>query len=394
MEGQTGIGEMIGFSWKKSLEILLPFRFKRWFKVLIIVWLAGAGIQGCSLNFNLPKFPKPTKKISIPNVEPIKIQLPPPPQSLTEEAPVAPLSTPAGELEAPPEGEGQALSPGMADPKRIVELQAAMKKSERSRINPAMVAPLAIGLGAAGFVLMLCLMWLSSRFNFILLDAIVARDVMIGKSFKVHQESGNSYFKWSLAFIGISVAVVLALGLCLIPVFKMAKWSPALAVLLGVLVALLLLSVLLTVLLVTISVRDFVVPVMYKEKGRIRACIGKFLRSNGFSKKEILKYLLVILGFGIVAGIVQAIVSIVVAIVGIIAGGIMAIPGIILLKAVPLLKLPILMIGVVLILALVVTVMVVIGMVMLPVAVFFRVFALAFLTRLYPDCDLLNFEKK
>jgi len=42
--------------------------------------------------------------------------------------------------------------------------------------------------------------------------------------------------------------------------------------------------------------------------------------------------------------------------------------------------------------ALILAVMIATGMIMLPVTVFFRYFALTFLTRLYPDCDLLNFQ--
>ena len=44
--------------------------------------------------------------------------------------------------------------------------------------------------------------------------------------------------------------------------------------------------------------------------------------------------------------------------------------------------------------AIVLAVIVVTGMVMLPVAIFFRAFALTYLTRLYPDCDLLGFTEK
>ena len=74
-----------------------------------------------------------------------------------------------------------------------------------------------------------------------------------------------------------------------------------------------------------------------------------------------------------------------------IMGGIAAIPGVLIVKALPFLKFPLIFLGALLAVVLILAVIAAIGMVMLPVEVFFRVFSLTYLTRLYPDCDLMGF---
>src|SRR3989338_10233114 len=45
------ISSLLSFSWNKTKELLFPFNFKRWLKILFIVWLAGQVGGG---GFNLP----------------------------------------------------------------------------------------------------------------------------------------------------------------------------------------------------------------------------------------------------------------------------------------------------------------------------------------------------
>jgi hypothetical protein len=136
---------------------------------------------------------------------------------------------------------------------------------------------------------------------------------------------------------------------------------------------------------------DFVLPVMYQEKITAMSAMNKFLEADTFAFSGVFQYLLVVLGLWVLAAVLQGVVGIFVAMGGVIAGGILAIPGVLLTMAFPFLKLPLIVFGSFVAMALVLAVIVVIGMVMLPVAIFFRVFALAYLTRLYPECDLLGF---
>jgi len=235
-------------------------------------------------------------------------------------------------------------------------------------------------------------MWLSSRFNFILLNTIVTGNTAVCGPFRGHRELGNSYFRWSLAFLGIMLGAFLIIGFVGYMLFGIAKGHIVLMILLGILMGLLALTLLLGMMGVGTSMRDLVLPIMCREKITALDAMNQFLDAPTFEFGKVFQYLLVIFGLGIAAAIVQGIVAILVVIAGLITGGLVVIPGIFLIKALPLLKLPLIFLGVFGLIAGVLAVVVVTGMVMLPAAVFFRTFALVYLTRLYPDCDLLHFS--
>jgi hypothetical protein len=387
MEGQASVSDMIGFSWKKSLELLMPFRFKRWFKILIIVLFAGAGVHGCNLNL-------PNKKASV----------------LTSTASPASRRSTALSSEASNKlsktlsagtqfsagipkvsgGEGKTLgqrsqSPGLAG--------AGTKVLPGWGRFPAFAPWLVALLIVSSIALAVFFMWLSARFNFILLDVLTTGQDAIKEPFGRHREPGTSYFKWSLAILGISVGSVLLAALVVATAMAILKWNTVIGVLFMILAVLLALAVLLVLGVISVVVRDFILPIMYSEKIPVMAGIDRFMESQALSFGKVVKYLLITLGLGILAVIVQGIVGILAAIGGLIAGAIVAIPGFFLVKALPLLKFPLIFLGGFTAMALILAVIVVVSMVMLPVAIFFRMFALAYLTRLYPECDLLGFNK-
>ena len=277
------------------------------------------------------------------------------------------------------------------DADRIAKLRAKMERPKH-KASPVIFALLMAGMIVLGISFMVFFLWLSSRLNFVLLDTIVTREPAIKEPFKKHKETGNSYFVWMLAFLGISIGAILIAGLVIALSVGIAKWNLVVGVPLVILGGLLALAVLLVMIFVGIAMHDFVLPVMYREKIPAMNAMNKFLETDTFAFGKVFQYLLVIFGLWILAIIVQSIVGILAAIGGVIAGGIVAIPGIVLIKALPLLKLPLIILGGLVAMTLVLAVIVVVGMVMLPVVIFFRVFALAYLTRLYPECDLLNFS--
>lgn len=381
MEGQASIGDMIRFSWDKSKDVLFPFNFKRWFKILVIVWLAGAGVQGCSANFNVPGKPaRPSSKVDVSQPSPAVT----PQGAGTAFAPatVSETSVPAPDptaVQTPPREEKRTQSPAPVPVPKVDFGKWAVW------IVPAVVL---------GLALMFVFMWLASQFNFILLDVIVTKNAVIREPFHQHRELGNSYFKWALAFAGVSLGVLLAIGL-LIAVFIAAfKRNAILASLGGVLGGLLLITAFLVMGIVGLGVHHFVTVIMYREKIPVMAVLKQFLNAGACVWGQIFKYIFVLMGLGILAMIAQAIVSVIVWIGGLIAGAIVVIPGFLLVKALPLLKVPLIILGGLVLIAIILAVMVVIGMVMLPAAIFFRVFALVYLTRLYPECDLLGFREK
>ena len=237
-------------------------------------------------------------------------------------------------------------------------------------------------------------MWLSCRFNFILLDTIVTGNTAIRGPFREHREIGNSYFKWSLAFFGILLGAVLILGVLGIVLFGVVKGHIGWIILAGILAGLLLLAFFLGMMVIAATMENLVLPIMYREKIPAMSALNQFLEIETFAFGKVFQYLLVIFGLGIVASIAQGLVSILMGLAGLVAGGIVIIPGIFLVQALPLLKFPLIILGAFVVIAILLAVIVGIGMVMLPVAIFFRAFALAYLTRLYPACDLLEFSGK
>ncbi|MFH1800344.1 MAG: hypothetical protein ABH891_05825 [Candidatus Omnitrophota bacterium] len=397
MNGASTIRNMIKFSWAKSREILFPFHFKRWLKALIVVWLAGAGIQGFSANFNIPKksvrsssvsgentMAKPSSGISQQGAEQMSSVSP------VETPAVAGISTPSTEqIQAPTQNEmrSPSASPN-ADP--MAKIRAGMDRL-KSKVNLIGVAWVAAGIISLGVAFAVFFVWLSSRFNFVLLNAILTREPAIGGPFRKHKEAGNSYFAWTLAFMGIGLTAFLSAGLLIMLSLGMMKWSPVIGIPLMILGGLFVLAVVVAVVFVGTIMRDFVLPLMYCEKIPAMSALNKLLRAGTFAFGKAFQYLLVVFGLWILAMIAQSIVGIFAVIGGVIAGGLMAIPGIILINVLPFLKLPLIILGGLAAMALILAVIVVIGMVMLPVVIFFRVFALTYLTRLYPECDLLEF---
>ena len=395
MQGQASMGDMIRFSWAKSREILFPFNFKRWFKVLIIVWLAGAGIQGFGSNFKAPAKPaRPyfaSQKITLPKLPPVMQKMP---QASPVQTP-PPAGTPGPSMEqiqVPPQRGMKPISISQ-DTDFIVKLRAKMERPKHKPSPVVFVWLLAgmIVLGVGFVELVVLFLWLSSRFNFVFLDMIVTRVPAIKEPFKKHKETGNSYFFWTMAFLGISALILLIAGLSGAGLLMIAKGHVGLSSRLGFFVGLPMLIIMLMVISIGVTMRDLVLPVMYREKIPAMSAINKFLKAETFGFRKVFQYLLVIFGLWIVALIVQSIVSLLIAIGGLIAGGILVLPGILLIKAVPFLKVPLILFGGLVAVAIVLAVIVVIGMVMLPTVIFFRVFALAYLTRLYPECDLLGF---
>jgi hypothetical protein len=392
MPNTPTIRSMIGFSWTKSREILFPFHFKRWFKLLILVWLAAAGIQGFSSNFNAPQKPAETSLPSQKVIRPIVL-----PEELSQTSPEGMPSldaNPVSPTEQAPSSSENKIS--ALDAARIAKIKAGMEREDRAerRGGPVVFVLLMAGMVVLGAGFVLFFLWFSSRFNFVLLDTIVTRELAIRDLFKKHKKEGNSYFAWMLAFLGIVLAAFLIIGLVGMGFLVIAKGNAALSLTLGIFAAILLLVIFLGMICIGIVMRDFILPVMYREKIPATNAIHKVMKGGKFVFGKLFQYLLVILGLWILAMIVQSIVAILVVVGGAIAGGLVVIPGILLIKVLPLLKLPLIILGILVGLALVLAVIVVIGMVMLPVVIFLRVFALAYLTRLYPECDLLGFSGK
>lgn len=359
------VQNIIRFSWAKTKEILFPFELKRWLKILLIVWLAGQA-GGMGGNFNLPQRPKPTDR-----------------QAQTEKA--QPETQSPEQAIQEPARTGESLDdttgiPQETRPSPVAETGEDREK-ELPRLPPAVIVLLVL-LAIAFFVLFA---WLSARFSFIFLDLMVHRDVRIRDSFRMHKPLGNSYFLWSLGFLGVGVAIFLIVILVTALATALAK------AFLILFIPLLILLILLVIGFVVIGVLvyDFVLPVMYRDGIRTMDALRKLISLKP-KAGEIGLFILLLIGFGILAFILALVLTVVVGLATVIVGFLVGLLGSLIVGAIPFLKPILVFIGFLVLVVGILGAIVLLGLITLPIPVFFRAFTLSYLARLVPEYNLLD----
>jgi hypothetical protein len=341
----------------KTKDILLPFEFKRWVKVLFIVWLAGhmAGIGGPNLN--------PAKNQKTPSRQPQSIVLP--------SSQLAPKSDPAIQTGTPTADNTPATAPSS------VGSQETQKSSEPQKTLPIFLIVLAVFSVLLFAVSMMCL---AARFNFILLDVVTSRNVSIREAFGRHKLLGNSYFLWSLVFGAVILfcLTLMALSIVFLAGIRFILVPLELIVLIPAVIILACVSVL---------IADFILPVMYQDQIKFFPAIKKFLAS-GIKTNSILKYLLIKMGLGILAFILLGI-------IGVVVGAISALLLLAILVPINFLasvKIFAAILAGISVTSIFVAAFLLIGFLSLPVSIFFRVFELTYLASLIPSYNLLHFS--
>jgi hypothetical protein len=120
----------------------------------------------------------------------------------------------------------------------------------------------------AALALLLALLYVRSVFRFVLVDAILKREVRLRLSMRETRRSGRSYFRWLLAAVVVMTMALVGGGTLAYPYLRSAvaagMRSPAFWVML---VSILAIDVLigLAVALIIVLTDDFVVPIMYAE---------------------------------------------------------------------------------------------------------------------------------
>ena len=360
MNGSPSIGSLLSFSWAKTKELLFPFNFKRWIRILFIVWLSGqaAGLGGGNMPGRRPTAPPPQEEQT---------------QPVQSTAQVGQTQVAEGE-------EPQTNTTVTQEPADIQEgTETEAETPERPPLNPAVIVALILVM----IPIILFFSWLSARFNFILLDLLVNRDVKIRESFRAHKAIGNSYFLWSLAFglIAIGTFVVVAL--------TMALAATGAKVLLWLLIPLFVLLILALV-IAGVALIDFVVPIMYRDGIKTMDACKKFLSFKP-SWGRIAIYILLKMGLGIAAAIIAFVAVLVIGLAFLIAALVIGIPAGLIAAALPFLKPVFIGLGIVDLMAGILALIVLVGLVTLPIPIFFRAFALSYLFKLFPDYNLLGF---
>jgi len=239
-------------------------------------------------------------------------------------------------------------------------------------------------------------MWLSSRFKFVWIQAILTKEARVRGPFGAYKKQGNSLFLFSLLF----TAAMLTVGGALVKVL----WKPfmesvsaegsgfrdAMGLFMGP--ALLIAVFIVAAMILWTYIDDFVLPIMMADKAGFRESTGRFAKVFCANKKDMLLYLV----FKFLLGVAGAIVMFIVLIAVMIAFGLAAlcIFGFLYVIFAVLLKIQVLfmvlavLIGVPFVIAFFIAVL----MGQLPIAVFFRSFSLYYLTSLRSGYEPLSLD--
>ena len=168
---------------------------------------------------------------------------------------------------------------------------------------------------------MLFFMWLSSRFKFVWLQAIIHNDAAITKPFRDYRREGNSLFKLSIV-VGVLALIFLGLlgvwvyfGLASAGFFKHSTASTTTAIVSLAGAFIIFIAGVIFACVWNIFVEHFVVPIMALNRETYLPSWNKFSKIYENNKGDCWLYLLVLLGLGIVCSILEGIVCIAVLIV-------------------------------------------------------------------------------
>ncbi|MBU1112577.1 MAG: hypothetical protein KKH93_01710 [Candidatus Omnitrophica bacterium] len=241
--------------------------------------------------------------------------------------------------------------------------------------------------------LIIVLLWLRARFQFIWLESIIKNDASIAEPFKRHKNKGDSLFKFYLAVVG---GILAALALIAMWVFIVGNltglFRPDAYFNLGgiigcfILPTMALITILLPLMIIGIAVEQFVVVIMNQENCLISTAAKKFLAVYKTNQKEFWFYLLVLIVLSLVCGVIAMFAILICLVPLALAGSILiGIPyllfktGVIFIALAVIIGIPFLAVVIAVILS-----------VSLPIAVFFKNFSLYFLSSL--DCEYKPLE--
>jgi len=360
-------GAVIGDSvnWTKKM-LFRPFNLKKWLILAFVAIMAGAMSNGCNLNTSGGNDNRHESS-----------------QSCSSSAESLSAAGAAGTCTAP---------------------------SACSRLSTPEMAVVWTVLGIAIlFVLLIVILftWLGARFSFVFIEDIVKDDASVKKPFADNAEIGNSYFKFALLFMLTFFACVVAMIALGIFIFAKSGLMAALSSpepsgsavggFLLVFIPFLVVFVIVAagVGIFSTMVVDLALPIMYKDRIRVLAGIGKAWDIVKANKGNFLVYLLIKLGLGIGAGIAYLVVFII--------GLLIALVPMILLSVV------LYFISMALPAGAVLAYWVIVGIILTPVAffllycllalnvpfaVFFRTMSMKFLERLDPNYALIPSERE
>lgn len=159
------------------------------------------------------------------------------------------------------------------------------------------------------FVLILVLLWLSSRGKFMFLDNVIHRRALISPPWREYRQEGNSLFRWRLVFGLIVFAII---GAIIYHLWQMAhqRWleTEDLWAILPSLISwgLFLFMGLLVVGYIGLLLNGFIVPVMYKHRITATQAWSRFLTIHWPHLGSFILYalLMLVLHVAVIVGII------------------------------------------------------------------------------------------
>jgi len=236
--------------------------------------------------------------------------------------------------------------------------------------------------------ILLLFMWLGSRFAFVFIEDIIKNDASIKKPFADNADVGNSYFKFNIVFTLVFMVILLAFigtGVFIYTISAFLAFIPLVLVFIVVAAAVGVFSVMLI---------DLVLPIMFKDRIKTLAGIGRAWALVKANKGNFTVYILVKIGLGIGAGIAYMIAAIGAAIVVLIPVVLIGVALYFLSKGLPATAvLPYWIIAGVILTPICVFLFYCLMSLNLPFAVFFRSMSMKFLEKLDPQYALIPSEK-
>ncbi len=353
---EISIGELIDNSLKRTKAVLFDnFSIKKWLKLLFIAWLAGSLGNG-GINFPYDKLDKENKDY--------------------KSTPYCIKSSP-GRLKLMDSTSADAESRGNISCKLLKRYS-----SEKLRLIIAMATIIFLAI-------MVLFMWLTSRFRFIWLNAIIRNTSFVKEPFRHYRKEGNSLFK---AFIALFIVFLVFIALIGLWVYSLGASSGifdggtniSLVKIFSIFLLPLFVFVILVIafLIINTAINHFVIPIMAERGCLFLEGCRRFIDILRDNIKGFLLYLLVVAGLGVVSLVVISGIAIISGIVLILVGsvvfGLMYFIIAALLKAKIIYMICVMIVGV----PYIIMILIVLYSISLPFAVFFRSFSLYFLSNL------------
>lgn len=372
-------GDVIGesFSWMGKV-LFKPFNFKKWIILTFIALLAGY------LNFNFsgdfPDFPLKEDIKTNEIFSSFEIHNP---------LEVSKVALAQSSFEFEQEALSEAECPQLGD--FWTTLQMKITESPLATVLVGIVLLLIL------FIILL-FMWLNARFTFIFLEDVAKNDASIKMPWKENRKEGNNYFIFNVilflcnfAFIGFLIFKGYT-ALNNIGAFEEAINLGFLKIFFSILPHIIVLFLFIIFMgFLHLIIEDFTLPIMYKEKINILKALGRSLSLLSKNIGHFLLYIMIKIGFGIVAIICAVMLLFVISLILMLIAILLGLIGFLLCKITPssaqiVLTIVLIVIGI--------PVALCIGFfmncVLLPIPVFFRTFSLKFLAGLDEKYDLFK----